>query len=136
MFPKMILSVFLVFALAGCATSSNKQAAQSQLLVSEKSPKAYQQEAYSRDYDYSDAWSSDSYDKPVKKIYSEAAVQLSPKQIQRALKSAGFYQGSIDGKIGRKTKEAIIKFQKANALKADGIVGKMTSVALNKYLSQ
>ncbi len=58
------------------------------------------------------------------------------KQIQTALKKAGFYQGAIDGKIGPKTKEAIIKFQKAKGLKADGIVGESTSTDLNKYLSR
>jgi peptidoglycan hydrolase-like protein with peptidoglycan-binding domain len=127
MFTRMILSVFLVFALAGCATSSKKQAAQSQPVA---------QESYSRDYGHDDTWPSESYEKPAKKTYSEPAIQLSPKQIQRALKSAGFYQWPIDGKIGPKTKEAIIKFQKAKGLKADGIVGKKTSAELNKYLSQ
>jgi len=58
------------------------------------------------------------------------------KQIQTALKKAGFYQGAIDGKIGPKTKEAIIKFQKAKGLKADGIVGESTSTDLNKHLSR
>jgi peptidoglycan hydrolase-like protein with peptidoglycan-binding domain len=58
------------------------------------------------------------------------------RQIQAALKKAGFYQGSVDGKIGPKTKEAIIKFQKANGLKADGIVGESTSAELNEYLSR
>lgn len=127
MFTRMILSVFIGFALAGCATSSKKQPAQSQPVA---------QESHSRDYDYDDTLPSESYEKPAKKTYSEPAIQLSPKQIQRALKNAGFYQGNIDGKVGPKTKEAIIKFQKANGLKADGIVGKRTSVTLNKYLSQ
>ena len=136
MFTRMILFVFLVFTLAGCATSSKKQTAQSKPIVSEKSTKTYQQESYSRDYDYDDTWSTDSYEKPAKKAYSEPVMQLSQKQIQRALKSAGFYQGSIDGKIGPKTKEAIRKFQKANGLKADGIVGKRTSAELNEYLSR
>ena len=136
MFTRVILSGFLIFALAGCATGSKKQTPQSQPLVSEKSPKAHQQESYSRDYDYDNTRPSDSYEKPAKKTYSEAAIQLSPKQIQRALKKAGFYQGPIDGNIGPKTKEAIIKFQKANGLKADGIVGKRTSAELNKYLSR
>ena len=105
MFKIMILVFFLVFSLSGCATSSKKQAAQSQPIVSEKPQRTYQQEAYSQDYD----WLSDSSEKQTKKSYSEATVSLSPKQIQRALKSAGFYEGPIDGKIGSKTKEAIIK---------------------------
>jgi len=56
------------------------------------------------------------------------------KQIQIALQKAGFYKGKIDGKIGPQTKEAIKAFQKANGLKADGIVGKRTIEKLNKYL--
>jgi len=134
MFTRMILVVFLAFALAGCATGSKKQAAQPRPVVSEKPQKTYQQES---DYDYDDAWSPDTYEKSAtKKTYIDEAAQLGPKQIQRALKSAGFYQGPIDGKIGSKTKEAIIKFQKAKGLKADGIVGKRTSAELNKYLSR
>jgi len=125
MFTRMILIVFLVFTLTGCATSSKKQATQSQPAV---------QESYSRDYD--DVLVSDNYEKSAQKTYPETAVQLSPRQIQRALKSAGFYQGSIDGKIGSKTREAIIKFQKAKGLKADGIIGKRTSTELNRYLSR
>src|SRR3990167_954947 len=127
MFTRIILSVFLVFVFAGCATGSKKQAAQSQPVA---------RESHFRDYDYDDTLPSESYEKPAKKTYSEPVIQLSSKQIQRALKKAGFYQGPIDGKIGTKTKEAIIKFQKANGLKADGIVGKRTSAELNKYLSR
>ena len=56
------------------------------------------------------------------------------KDIQRALKSAGFYTGTIDGKIGPRTKKAIIDFQKANGLKADGKCGPKTLAALDKYL--
>lgn len=133
MFAKMILSVFLIFPLVGCATGSKKQAGQPSG-VSEKSQKAYQQESHSMDYEDNNTWLSDSYEKTGKKTYSELATELSPKQIQRALKKAGFYKGGIDGKIGSKTKEAIIKFQKANGLKGDGIVGKRTSEYLRKYL--
>jgi hypothetical protein len=37
-----------------------------------------------------------------------------------------------DGKFGEQTKKAVIKFQKANKLKADGIVGIFTNYVLNK----
>lgn len=56
-------------------------------------------------------------------------------EIQTALKNAGFYAASIDGKVGPKTKKAIIEFQKANNLKADGKVGPKTWEALVRYLS-
>jgi len=59
---------------------------------------------------------------------------LTPKQIQQALKKAGYYTGTVDGKIGPKTKDAIIRFQRARGLKADGIVGKQTSAAMLRYL--
>ena len=134
MFTKMILSVFLVLILAGCATGSKKQVAQSQPMISEKSQKAYQQESYSKGYDANDTWSTDSYEKPAKKIYSESSAELSPKQIQRALKKAGFYKGEVDGKIGPRTRAAIIKFQQARGLRDDGVVGKRTNEELRKYL--
>jgi len=130
----LILFVFLVFGLAGCAPGSKKQVIQPQPVASEKFQTGHHQESSSREYTYVDTWSSDSYGKPAKKTHSEPSLQLSPKQIQRALKSAGFYDGPIDGKIGPKTKAAVLAFQKANGLKADGIVGKRTAAALNKYL--
>jgi peptidoglycan hydrolase-like protein with peptidoglycan-binding domain len=56
------------------------------------------------------------------------------KEIQAALKNAGFYTGAIDGKLGPRTKKAILDFQNANGLKADGKVGPKTWTALEKYL--
>lgn len=56
------------------------------------------------------------------------------KQIQTALKKAGFYRGKIDGQAGPKTKEAILEFQKAKGFKVDGTVGEMTSAELDAYL--
>lgn len=58
------------------------------------------------------------------------------KDIQRALKNAGFDVGSIDGKIGPKTKRAIEDFQRAKGLKVDGKVGPKTWAELEKYLIQ
>ena len=57
------------------------------------------------------------------------------KEIQIALKNAGFYAGPIDGKIGPKTKEAIREFQKARGLKADGKIGTKTWAELQKHLT-
>ncbi len=56
------------------------------------------------------------------------------RDIQTALKAANFYNGSIDGKIGPKTKKAIVEFQKAKGLKADGKVGPKTWTELEKCL--
>ena len=56
------------------------------------------------------------------------------KEIQATLKSAGFYAGEIDGVIGSGTKEAIRKFQEANQLTPDGVVGSKTWALLEKYL--
>ncbi|MCX7661352.1 MAG: peptidoglycan-binding protein, partial [Candidatus Omnitrophica bacterium] len=56
------------------------------------------------------------------------------RQIQYALKKAGFYKGKIDGKIGPQTRQAIREFQKANNLKVDGIVGEKTWQKLQRYL--
>ncbi len=56
----------------------------------------------------------------------QVSRQPSVRDIQRALKQAGFYQGNLDGKVGPLTKEAIVEFQRANGLKLDGVVGRQT----------
>jgi len=56
------------------------------------------------------------------------------KDIQIALKNAGFYQGEIDGDIGPLTKEAIRQFQAKNDLAIDGKIGLKTWDVLSKYL--
>lgn len=65
-----------------------------------------------------------------------AAVIENPtnQQIQEALKSAGYYDGKIDGSIGPKTKRAIETFQKDNGLTADGKVGPKTWNKLGAHL--
>ena len=71
------------------------------------------------------------------KTGSRPAVKVtkpSVKQIQIALKNAGYNPGSIDGKMGKNTKGAIKAFQRANDLKVDGKVGKRTWRVLKKYL--
>lgn len=70
-----------------------------------------------------------------KKTSKSRGAALSFKDIQTALKNAGFYNGPIDGKIGRGTRSAIKAFQKDNNLTADGIVGEQTALRLKKYLN-
>ncbi|MDD5116254.1 MAG: peptidoglycan-binding domain-containing protein [Candidatus Omnitrophica bacterium] len=67
---------------------------------------------------------------------AEVVETPTPRQIQAALKNAGYYQGVIDGKIGRKSRQAIRDFQKANNLSVDGKVGKNTWAALKEYLQK
>ena len=57
---------------------------------------------------------------------------VSVKDLQTALAKAGYDPGSIDGRMGKKTKSAIKAFQKKNGLKADGVVGEKTWARLKK----
>lgn len=52
------------------------------------------------------------------------------RSIQRRLKEWGYYSGNVDGIYGASTKAAVIKFQKANSLKADGVAGNATLAAI------
>jgi hypothetical protein len=53
-------------------------------------------------------------------------------ELQKFLKNAGYYFGNVDGIFGNKVKTALIKFQIANNLKSDGIVGSKVREILNK----
>ncbi|MDD4879804.1 MAG: peptidoglycan-binding domain-containing protein [Candidatus Omnitrophica bacterium] len=72
----------------------------------------------------------------------EAGIQLAAdestknRQIQAALKNAGYDPGVVDGKLGPKSKKAIREFQAANDLKADGKVGAKTWAKLSTYILQ
>jgi murein L,D-transpeptidase YcbB/YkuD len=61
-------------------------------------------------------------------------VSASIEDVQTALKNAGFYKGSVDGKIGQQTKKAIESFQRKHNLTADGIIGRRTWEELKVYL--
>jgi len=51
-------------------------------------------------------------------------------EVQNALKNLGYYLGGVDGIFGVKTQDAVMRFQKARGLPADGIVGSQTLKAL------
>jgi hypothetical protein len=84
---------------------------------------------------------------PVATVVSGSETKLEPlppsgpfkpaaREIQTALKNAGYYDGAIDGKIGPRSQRAIEEFQKANALEVDGKVGPKTWAVLSQYLNQ
>ena len=58
------------------------------------------------------------------------------KQIQTALKNAGYYSGAADGKMGKQTREAIRDFQRAKGLHIDGKAGKLTWGLLKESLDK
>ncbi len=61
-------------------------------------------------------------------------VPVSEKEVQIALKNSGYYDGIIDGKLGKKSVSAIKEFQKDFNLKVDGVVGRQTWSEMKKYL--
>ena len=64
----------------------------------------------------------------------KAEFKPTTKDIQTALKNAGFNPGSFDGKMGPRTRQAIKDFQKSKGLVPDGAVGPKTWASLGKHL--
>ena len=62
-----------------------------------------------------------------------ASLKPTTRDIQQALKNAGFYQGAIDGKTGPMTYNAVQEFQRVHGLVDDGIVGKQTWEKLGSF---
>lgn len=63
-----------------------------------------------------------------------SGFELPATAIQRALKKAGYYGGSIDGKVGSGTKEAIRGFQRDHGMTPDGVCGRQTWAQLKSFL--
>jgi hypothetical protein len=51
-------------------------------------------------------------------------------QVQQQLQALGFFSGAVDGDFGADTEAAVVQFQQAEGLGADGIVGPQTWSAL------
>lgn len=63
-----------------------------------------------------------------------SGFELPATDIQKALKSAGYYVGPVDGKIGPDSREALRNFQRDNGLTVDGVCGRETWAKLKTYL--
>lgn len=65
-----------------------------------------------------------------KKSTSLGITKSQVKEVQKKLNKLGYNCGTPDGTIGKKTKEALKRFQKDNGLTVDGIIGKKVLKAL------
>lgn len=63
--------------------------------------------------------------------YGSRGTQV--KTVQTKLKKWGYYTGSVDGIYGWRTRTAVVKFQRKNGLRADGVVGDATAKALGIF---
>lgn len=139
MFLRSIFSAILILGLVGCATgkkgeTTGSQAQELQAKISDLEKQLQYKDEEIRDLEEKLSKGKVSETGEIVNASEVDISKVTPKNIQSALKNAGFYAGTIDGKIGRKTKEAIKEFQKANELKSDGVVGKQTWSKLQKYL--
>ncbi len=145
----------LAFALTGCATTmgQNKTSAdqmQIKIVDLEKQIEEKDSEIVDLKYQVKDlATRAESQDSASERVSSRTSssdidqsnsskgiikVSASIEDVQTALKNAGFYKGSVDGKIGQQTKKAIESFQRKHNLTADGIIGRRTWEELKVYL--
>lgn len=58
--------------------------------------------------------------------YRQGSQGQEVREIQQRLKDWGYFDGTVDGIFGSQTRNAVIRFQRANGLSADGIVGNST----------
>lgn len=141
-----LLGIVLILSLAGCATARRDtvdirtQQFENRIRQLEREAQQKDRKISELEYELNTAHMGkvkvvETKVYPDKKVLAEKKADISNKNIQRALKKAGFYNGAIDGKIGKNTKNAIKRFQEANGLNADGIVGKKTWEKLNRYLN-
>ena len=133
-----VLAVVFVASLSGCATARKNNELEIQGLRNQVSALESQLAAKDEEINSLRESTMKSSEMPAKVVQKSGEVKRHPnnKQIQAALKNAGYYQGAIDGKMGKGTREAIKAFQKANNLPADGKVGKKTWILLKNYLEE
>jgi peptidoglycan hydrolase-like protein with peptidoglycan-binding domain len=152
---RKILTVVLVAGLAGCVSSQNQNmTTQLQMRVGEieKQAEMKDEEIKNLQNEVRElSYNVDRLNSQVRKEYGVRGVSTSSKtsakggdevlrvnvsgeKVQSALQAAGYYKGTVDGKLGAKTRDAISQFQKDHGLKADGVIGERTWTELKSYL--
>jgi hypothetical protein len=140
------LMVLVGVSLSGCATGRRQtqtelQGLKNQVSSLEAQLQAKDEELYSLKEELSRAQEvkeSTSVAKKTgrRKYVPEVKSRPSVKQIQVALLNAGYDPGTVDGKMGKKTRQAIRDFQSAHNLSVDGKVGKKTWSLMREYVEQ
>lgn len=93
-------------------------------------------DAKAKDFDKSDYKSFAVYrqKKTYRTAFSRGDYSSEVKKLQNFLNWAGFDCGTADGAFGKNTEKAVIAFQKAAGLEADGEFGSMSLAAAKKYV--
>jgi len=141
MHKNIAVGIIFIMLLTGCVTTQRGQGIQTQELQTrvnylelELKRKNQEINRLEGELEKTQYVTLNSNDQKIEYKESKKPQEIPIKQVQLALKKAGFYKGSIDSKAGKDTKEAIKAFQKARGLKVDGVVGKATWQALSRYL--
>lgn len=141
MHKNIVAGILSIMLLTGCATTQSGQNIQTQQLQNrvnylelELKRKNQEINRLESELEKTQYITLTPDDQKIKYKETKKPQEIPIKQVQLALKKAGFYKGDIDGKKGPRTKEAIRAFQKARGLKVDGVVGKATWQALSRYL--
>lgn len=134
----LILMVFIL-GLNGCATARKQkemeiQGLRNQISVLEAQIQSKDEQINSLSEALNKATTKKETAAAKNKVIGEVKSRPRPKQVQIALRNAGYNPGAIDGRMGKQTRDAIRAFQKANNLSADGKAGKRTWALLKEYL--
>ena len=129
---RAVLYVFLAIGFVGCATMKKDTVSNEQLemRISDLERKVEEKDGQIQTLE---AKLEETHRTTEVRAARRSTGRAGTKEVQAALKNAGFYTGNVDGKMGKMTKSAIIEFQKANQLKADGVVGQQTWTKLSEH---
>ena len=142
----VVLSGFVVLA-SGCVSKGRHQREvadfQGQVLQMDSALKAQQEQAQALEAELEELRQRKQapQETPAEPSSFQGGMYRTPSgfeipalDIQKALKSAGYYGGAVDGRIGPDSREALRSFQRDNGLVADGVCGRQTWAKLKTYL--
>ncbi|MDD5027438.1 MAG: peptidoglycan-binding domain-containing protein, partial [Candidatus Omnitrophica bacterium] len=136
MFRKaFVLALLVVFAvsIAGCASLGTVKQKDREIQGLRNQISVLEVEIQDKDQEINGLKDALSFKQVEQARFEEK--QPSIRDIQAALTKAGFDPGKIDGRLGKKTRQALKAFQKANNLKVNGKADRKTWALLSEYLS-